>query len=534
STLKCKGFLNKGTLNIMNGTLICDEFAYSAIESTGTLNVTDVDVTAARHAIRVEGGTAVIDGGTYKTGTVGKTTHAVNVSDGGEVIIKDGTFVGPAAVTGTDSGSAVNCQKDSKVTIENGKFSSGKRNTLAAAGNLIVKGGYFDQDPAAYVAEGYKVKDNDDATYLYKVTGYSTNIGHGFQTIISDDREAITTTLEDVYAKDSLVVKIYSGNTLLGTTTLKAVDDEGNAMYPATGEYTVNNVINGRESGSWDTVWNVELTRKNVPTKIEVYADGKLTDTYTDADGCFLDEENKTAYVGLFPEIVDVPSSPSGNGGGSTSKKYSVEIDEDIENGSIKLDRTKAKSGTEVTITATPDKGYKLDELKVLNSRGTEIDLEDNGDGTFTFKMPKGGVDIEASFVEGEAESEAPAGEKESLVLTINQVIYQLNGSYAANDVAPIIKGDRTMLPIRLIAEFLGATVTWNEAEQSVTIVKDDTTIVIYIDQAFAMVNGEPVQLDAPAFIANDRTYLPLRFIAENLGAEVVWNGANNTVTIYK
>ncbi|MBQ3615054.1 MAG: copper amine oxidase N-terminal domain-containing protein, partial [Anaerotignum sp.] len=59
-------------------------------------------------------------------------------------------------------------------------------------------------------------------------------------------------------------------------------------------------------------------------------------------------------------------------------------------------------------------------------------------------------------------------------------------------------------------------------------------TIVIYIGQAFALVNGEPVQLDAPAFIANDRTYLPLRFIAENLGAEVVWNGANNTVTIYK
>ena len=88
------------------------------------------------------------------------------------------------------------------------------------------------------------------------------------------------------------------------------------------------------------------------------------------------------------------------------------------------------------------------------------------------------------------------------------------------------------MLPIRLIAETLGATVTWNEAEQSVTIVEGDTTIVIYIGQAFALVNGEPVQLDAPAFIANDRTYLPLRFVAENLGAVVTWDGVARTVTI--
>jgi len=57
-------------------------------------------------------------------------------------------------------------------------------------------------------------------------------------------------------------------------------------------------------------------------------------------------------------------------------------------------------------------------------------------------------------------------------------------------------------------------------------------SIVIYIGQAFALVNGEPVQLDAPAFIQNGRTYLPVRFISENLGAVVTWDDTAKTVTI--
>ncbi|MBQ3031487.1 MAG: copper amine oxidase N-terminal domain-containing protein, partial [Anaerotignum sp.] len=233
--------------------------------------------------------------------------------------------------------------------------------------------------------------------------------------------------------------------------------------------------------------------------------------------------------------VTATPVPSSGKGGGSSKPKYTATVDkDDIENGSVKLSSTRVKAGSTVTITVTPDEGYELDELKVLDKDGNEVELTDKGNGKYTFKMPKGGVEIEASFEEADEVDEPAVDKKEetTLVLTIGQVIYQLDGEHKANDVAPIIKADRTFLPIRLIAETLGATVTWNEAEQSVTIVKDDTTIVIYIGQAFALVNGEPVQLDAPAFIQNDRTYLPVRFIAENLGATVTWDGTANTVTI--
>ena len=97
-------------------------------------------------------------------------------------------------------------------------------------------------------------------------------------------------------------------------------------------------------------------------------------------------------------------------------------------------------------------------------------------------------------------------------------------GEQIVNDVAPIIRNDRTMLPARFVAEALGASVEWDEAAQKVTITKENTVIEITIGSNNAVVDGMEVLLDSPAFIENSRTYLPLRFIAENLGAEVEWN----------
>lgn len=167
-SLNVEGFHNKGTLNIKNGSLAGSTKDYSTVESTGTLTLTDVDVTGVRHAVRIEGGTAIIDGGEYKlSGTSGMTTHAINVSDGGEVTIKDGTFTGPKG-TVSDSGAAVNVQAGSTVNIQGGNFSGGKNHTLASKGTLSLTGGTYDQDPSVYVAEGY-VAAFDENTNTYFV-----------------------------------------------------------------------------------------------------------------------------------------------------------------------------------------------------------------------------------------------------------------------------------------------------------------------------------------------------------------------------
>lgn len=111
-------------------------------------------------------------------------------------------------------------------------------------------------------------------------------------------------------------------------------------------------------------------------------------------------------------------------------------------------------------------------------------------------------------------------------------------GRTVTNDVAPLIQNDRTMLPARFVAENLGAKVTWDADKRLVTVTgknpktDGDMTILLTIDSDTAYVNGETIQLDSPAFIDNDRTYTPVRFIAEALGAEVSWEENGKTVTI--
>ena len=125
------------------------------------------------------------------------------------------------------------------------------------------------------------------------------------------------------------------------------------------------------------------------------------------------------------------------------------------------------------------------------------------------------------------------------LVLTIGQRTAHAFGHTKINDVAPVVVNGRTMLPVRFLAENLGATVAWNEEKQLVTITgknqnQEDVTIFITIGAANAQINGQSVALEAPAFVDQNRTFMPVRLIAEALGASVDWNEAEQKVIITK
>jgi hypothetical protein len=147
-------------LTVNGGAINNEDETTSGIVSNGNLTLNDVEITSARHALRIESGNVVIYGGTYKVApTSSKTLYALNVGDDGtvaNVIIKGGTFIGPNG-TIADSGSAVGVKAESSVTIEGGNFSGDKNNTLSSKGTLNVVGGTFDQDPTNWVATGYKV-----------------------------------------------------------------------------------------------------------------------------------------------------------------------------------------------------------------------------------------------------------------------------------------------------------------------------------------------------------------------------------------
>ena len=88
----------------------------------------------------------------------------------------------------------------------------------------------------------------------------------------------------------------------------------------------------------------------------------------------------------------------AGGGGGSSSPSYSITVDK-TKNGTITVSPRNASHGDIVTITATPDKGYELEMLKVLDRSGDALKLAEKN-GKYTFKMPSGKVTIKASFVE--------------------------------------------------------------------------------------------------------------------------------------
>jgi len=172
----------EGNLTVSNGTIDNDNGDYSAIEiNAGTLTLTDVNITSVRHGVRIDGAVnATINGGEYKVDNDSGTRHAVNVSGAANVTIVDGTFVGPKGTT-MDSGAAVNVQTGATVTIEGGSFSGGKNHTLSSDGILKVTGGTFDQDPTAYVADGYSsvanTDENGDTTFTVSAIHYVAQIG---------------------------------------------------------------------------------------------------------------------------------------------------------------------------------------------------------------------------------------------------------------------------------------------------------------------------------------------------------------------
>ncbi len=96
----------------------------------------------------------------------------------------------------------------------------------------------------------------------------------------------------------------------------------------------------------------------------------------------------------------------------------------------------------------------------------------------------------------------------------------------------PILRNERTLLPIRMVVESFGAYVLWDEIDNKVTVYADDTVMEFWINSNKATVNGKATTMDVAPILINGRTFMPLRFIAENMGLNVSWNDANQTVTV--
>ncbi len=114
---------------------------------------------------------------------------------------------------------------------------------------------------------------------------------------------------------------------------------------------------------------------------------------------------------------------------------------------------------------------------------------------------------------------------------TLTGINVFIDGKCLESDTAPMIVGGRTLVPLRAIFEALGANVEWDGEKKMIHCIKDKTLMTLHINNREARINDEIVKLDTPATISNNRTYVPLRFVAESLGATVNW--VANTQQIY-
>ncbi len=212
----------------------------------------------------------------------------------------------------------------------------------------------------------------------------------------------------------------------------------------------------------------------------------------------------------------------SGGGGGRSTSRYTVSFES---NGGSKVsNQTVTRNSVMKEPTAPTKENFDFDGWYSDKELKTKYDFSAKVTKSFT---------LYAKWTEKD-------NSVNQIILTIGKKDAQVFGKAKSNDVAPKIEKDRTMLPARFVAENLGAKVEWDGEKQLVTITgknlktDENVTILITIGSATVKVNGKEIKLDSPAFIENDRTYTPIRFISEELGASVEWVEKDQKVIITK
>ena len=461
---------------------------------------------------------ATINGGTYKAASdassTGKETYGVyNCGCGDNIDLGTLTVTG-GIFEGADYAIADVSSQPAIVNISGGCFSGAKGAIVKGTNSnatISISGGTFSDKPAnAYVADGYKAIQ------------------------VKGDKYVVT----DKIALDKTSTRIRRGY----TDTLKAIVEANGKTYDVAAPITwasdkesvatvKDGVVTGVDYGT-ATITATLGTTTETPDTTETPATQAEDDTATGGDAV-TDGDNTTTSSNTLKAscTVDVykkssSGSSSGGGGGSSAAKHGVTIS-DSKNGAVTASAAKAETGDKVILTPKADEGYELDKITAKDKDGKEVKLKAEKDGTYSFTMPKGGVTVDTTFkqAEGATNTDKPAAAAKTIILQIGSTAVLVDDQAIINDVAPVIRNDRTLVPIRVITEALGGQVAWNEAAKEVTLTVNGKEIKMTIGKALEKYGVAPV-------IIGGRTFVPVRFVADELGAVTTWDDATKTVTI--
>lgn len=330
-------------------------------------------------------------------------------------------------------------------------------------------------------------------------------------------------------------------------------------------EYTLPECLFTAPDGQVFKAWEVAGEEKAVGNKITVNGDTEITATWKDKPNESDPDETNPDKPNPDKPNPDKPKP---------SEKHAINITPSP-CGEVIIDPLEAKAGDKVTVRAIAKYGYELVSLNVRDASGKLLPII-NGE----FIMPDGEVSIYpifreiAPYIDPEIDDKDEREEqkrrhrrdyyheeennedevktidkaneekqKESKVLiTIGSEILDKvdNGvrTLKAMDTKPYIKGGRTMLPLRYIAEALGYRVAWLSETRTAVIMDLGLRVEIPVDSSFIIVNGVKYTSDVKPDMRNNRIMLPIANIARALGLkddkDILWDEVNRQVTLIR
>lgn len=137
-------------------------------------------------------------------------------------------------------------------------------------------------------------------------------------------------------------------------------------------------------------------------------------------------------------------------------------------------------------------------------------------------------------FSKGGVEAKIINNEFVDLTLTVDSKDYLSKSIKKKMDIAPFIENGSTLVPFRTMFEELGYTINWDDSERSIFAYKMGSQMKLIIDNNIAIVNGQQKIIGVEPKIVNGRSFVPLRFVSENAGANVVWDDSTRAIYITK
>ncbi|WP_454207742.1 stalk domain-containing protein [Peptoniphilus sp. Marseille-Q6390] len=242
---------------------------------------------------------------------------------------------------------------------------------------------------------------------------------------------------------------------------------------------------------------------------------------------------NGQTYLPLTPGKFTI--NLQADKGDGFSKEVNVADSSSYSNLKLSTKNNIVKKGSEIKVEAIGEyKGRKINiSPRVLNYSFEDLNAEVNPNN-FNIKINDYGKSpkILVKFG-GKTASLSLYDENTRLIkMKINDLNYTVNGQAKKMDAKPFISNSRTLVPLRFIIEAIGGDVAWDGDTRIVTVNSKGKNIILPIDSKKITVDGKEIAIDQAAIIKGDRTYVPIRFVAENLGMNVNYINESREIEI--